>query len=113
MFISMMYSISIFAQIGTNDIYDSEDSNRMERYAHFGLSTGETVSIVIGIILLLIAKNMTDKSSNLKTGLGCVGIVCAFPLVFVVLAVAQKTIGYASVLVIVGGGLYFLFGKNK
>jgi hypothetical protein len=106
-------SFSLLAQRGYDDYMDEEDTKDFERYAHLGLSKGEITSIIIGIVLLLIAKNMTDRNPNLRLGLGCVGVLCALPLVLVILAVAQKAIGYAIILALVVGGLYFLFGQNK
>ena len=109
----IVYSMSTFAQRGYDDYADEEDIKDFERYAHLGLSKGEIISIIVGIVLLLVAKSMTDKNPNLRIGLGCVGVLCALPLVLVILAVAQKAIGYAIILAIVVGGLYFLFGQNK
>lgn len=106
-------SFSASAQRVYDDYMDDEDTENFERYAHFGLSKGEIISIFIGIILLLIAKSMTEKNQNLRFGLGCVGVLCALPLVLVILAVAQKAIGYAVILALVVGGLYLLFGQNR
>lgn len=106
-------SISVFAQRGYDDYMDEEYNEDFERYAHLGLSMGEIISIIAGIILLLIAKNMTDKNPSLRIGLGCIGFLCAIPLILVILAISQKAIGYAIILAFVVGGLYFLFKQNK
>jgi hypothetical protein len=103
----------MYAQRVYDDYMDEEDTKDFERYAHLGLTKGEIISIIAGIILLLIAKNMTDKNPNLRIFLGCIGFLCALPLLLVILAVAQKAIGYAIILALVVGGLYFLFGQNK
>jgi len=109
-----IYSILAYSQMGYEYTPDEEDVQDFQRYAHLNLSKGEVISIIVGIVLLLIAKNIldTEKESNVGKGLGCAGFICLIPLILVILAVAQKLIGYAIILAIIIGGLYLLFGKK-
>lgn len=91
---------------------DEEDVASFNKYAHLNLSTYEWISIVIGIVLLLVYKTMRDQGKSGANAIGCIGILAALPLVLIVLALAQKVIGYGIILAIVVGGLYFLFGKK-
>lgn len=109
-FVSIIISTPLFA-----DRYydaDEEDIANFNKYAHLNLSTFEWVSIVVGIVLLLIYKNMRDEGKSGANAIGCIGILAALPLVLIVLALAQKVIGYGIILAIVVGGIYFLFGKK-
>ncbi len=111
--VSFLYSASIFAQRVYDDLADEDDVKQFERYAHLGLSKGEILSIVVGVVLLLIAKNLSSENEKIGTGLGCLGALCVLPLVLVILAVAQKVIAYGVILAVIVGALYFLFGKNE
>lgn len=112
--ILLFYMMSTYAQgYDDYDYTDEEYIEKYERYARLDLSKGEIISIVVGIVLLLVAKNMTDKNQKFRIGLGCIGFLSAAPLVLVILAIAQKAIGYAVILAIVVGGLYYLFGQKK
>jgi hypothetical protein len=112
--ILLLFVTSIsFCQRGYDVDYESDDISDFQRYAHFRLSGGEFLAIVIGIILLLIAKNMTDINTNLRRGVGCLGLICSLPLILVILALTQKAMGYALVLAIVVGGLYYLFNQDN
>jgi hypothetical protein len=108
-----MFSINTLAQRGYDDYLDIEDIKDFERYAHLGLSKAEIISIVIGLILLLMAKNMNISNKTIEISLICIGLLCSIPLVLVILAIAQKIIGYAIILGLILGGLYLLFGYNK
>jgi hypothetical protein len=109
----LVYSISMFAQYGNDDYEHEDDNNDFERYAHLGLSKEEIISIIIGIILLLIAKYMSEKYSILRMITGFAGFLCILPIIMVILAVTQKVITYAVILAIIVGIIYFLFRSKK
>lgn len=113
----LLYSIllntfEVYSQ-GYDGYMDEEDRADFERYAHFGLSTFEKISIAVGIVLLLIAFN-AKLNEKFKFGIGCIGLLAAIPLVLVVLAVAQKALYYVLITAAIVGGLWYLFsGKWK
>lgn len=112
----VVYSMYSFAQKGYEDYADEEEIIDFEKYAQLDLSKVEIISIVIGIILLLVTKKMIDKDSKSQIGvglIGCIGVLCAFPLILVILAVAKKAIEYTIILAVVIGGLYLLFSQKE
>lgn len=103
----------LYAQRGGDDYMDEEDVRDFQRYAHGGLSKFETISIVVGIVLLLIAKSMRENNHSFSNVVGIIGCLAILPLVLVLLAVLQKVIGYAIVAVLIIGGLVYLFGSKQ
>jgi hypothetical protein len=108
----LLTTSDLLAQRGYED-YDEEDVRDFERYAHLNLSSFEWICIAVGIILLLIAKSIRDQNKKTSNVFGCLGAVAALPLLMVLLAVAQKAIGYVIILVLIVGGLYYLFGNKS
>lgn len=109
-FVSLIITMPLYAE----RYYDADEDDvaSFNKYAHLNLSSYEWISIVIGIVLLLVYKTMRDEGKSGANAIGCIGILAALPLVLIVLALAQKVIGYGIILAIVVGGLYFLFGKK-
>lgn len=109
-FISLIITMPLYAE----RYYDADEDDvaSFNKYAHLNLSSYEWISIVIGIVLLLVYKTMRDEGKSGAKAIGCIGVLAASPLVLIVLALAQKVIGYGTILAIVVGGLYFLFGKK-
>jgi uncharacterized Tic20 family protein len=100
-------------RLGADEYMDEEDIEDFNRYAHFQLSSFEWWSIVVGVILIFIAREIGEKQKGVSTVLYIIGGLASLPLVLVILALAQKAIGYALALAIVVGALYFLFGKKS
>jgi hypothetical protein len=98
---------------GADEYLDDDDIRDFNRYAHFGLSSSEWMSIIIGIVLILIAREIKEKQKGVSTVLFVIGGLASIPLLLVILALAQKAIGYALALALVVGTLYFLFGKKS
>ena len=109
-FVSLIITMPLYAE----RYYDADEDDvaSFNKYAHLNLSSYEWISIVIGIVLLLVYKTMRDEGKSGANAIGCIGVLAALPLVLIVLALAQKVIGYGIILAIVVGGLYFLFGKK-
>lgn len=106
--LSLLSSPVLFAQD-----YDADEIRDFERYAHVGLSKGEIISIVVGVVLVLVAKSIRDNNQQASNVVGCLGILAGFPLLMVLLAVAQKVLAYGLVLALIVGGIYFLLGKKS
>lgn len=107
-------SINVFSQrVGADEYLDDDDIRDFNRYAHFGLSSFEWCSIVVGIVLILIAREIREKQKGVSTVLFIIGGLASIPLLLVILALAQKAIGYAIALAVVVGALYYLFGKKS
>ena len=107
-------SIIALAQRGSMDYdYDEDEIKDFNRYAHFGLSTAEWWSVAIGIILILIAREIREKQKGFSTALYIIGFPAVCPLILVILAVAQKLLGLALMLGTIVGVLYLLFGKKS
>lgn len=109
-YLFLLSSLKLFAQ----DEGDSDDEqSQFERYAHLGLSKGEIISIVIGILLILIAINFNLRSKILVKIVFGLGIICLLPLLAVILAVGQKVVAYGLILAFIIGALYFIFTIRK
>lgn len=108
----LLYLISPAQRMSVDDYTDEEDVKDFNRYAHLGLSTFEWWSIVIGIVLILIAREINNNQKGISTLLFVIGGLAVLPLVLVILALAQKAIGYGIALAAILAVLYFLFGKK-
>lgn len=91
---------------------DHDDVELFNKYSHLNLPTHEWVMIGIGIVLLLVHKNMKEEGKSGANAVGCLGIIAALPLILIIIAVAQKAIGYGILLAAIVGVLYLVF-KNK
>lgn len=112
--VAILISNLVSAQRAYVDDYADEDDIRdFDRYAHFGLTTFEWWSIVIGVILILMARGLKENQKSGSTPLFIIGGLAVLPLVLVILAIAQKVIGYGLALAAILGVLYFLFGKKS
>jgi hypothetical protein len=103
----------LHAQRGGDDFMDEEDVRDFQRYAHGGLSKFETISIVVGIVLLLIAKSIRENNRSTSNVIGIIGCLAILPLILVLLAVIQKAIGYTIIAVLIIGGLVYLIGRKS
>lgn len=110
-FLTTVLSILVYTNCYSQ--FDEDEIRDFNRYAHFGLSTFEWISIAVGIVLLLIYREVKTKNKSFATILAVIGVIAIIPLVLVILALAQKAIGYAIALAVVVGALYFLFGNKK
>ena len=99
-------------RVSVDDYADEEDIREFNRYAHFKLTTFEWWSIVIGVVLIIIAKGLKENNKSGSTPLFIIGGLAVLPLVLVILSIAQKIIGYGLVLGAIIAVLYFLFGKK-
>jgi hypothetical protein len=102
------------AQRGYDDPMDEEDRADLERYAHLGLSSGEKISIGVGIALFILSNLTSESLPKLKNPLLVIGGLCCIPLLKVILAITQKVISYGLTLAVIVGVLYFIFKpKNR
>jgi hypothetical protein len=92
--------------------FEADEIQSFNKFAHLRLSSNEWWSIVVGIILFLIAREIREKQKWISTGLFIIGFIALVPLIIVILAVAQKLLGYAFILGIILGVLYLLFVKK-
>lgn len=112
--VTFFLSTLLFGQrVGADEYLDDDDIRDFNRYAHFGLSSFEWGSIIVGIVLILIAREIREKQKGASSVLFVIGGLAILPLLLVVLALAQKAIGYAIALALVVGALYYLFGKKS
>lgn len=111
-FTTIAFNVNVFAQRYSEPM-DEEEAADFERYAHVGLSSGEKISIGVGIAMLLIGKLLSETSPKISVALFIIGGLCCLPLLMVILAVASKIISYAVVLAIIVGVIYFIFKGHK
>lgn len=108
-----LISYRLFSQrAGSDEWYDSEAAAEHNRYAHLGLSTGEWISIIIGIVCMLIARNIQDSNKGASKVFWVIGGLASIPLLLVITAVVGKLLGYALILATIIGILYALFNQK-
>jgi hypothetical protein len=104
---------NLFSQRGgADEWYDSEAASEQNRYAHLGLSTGEWISIIVGIVCLLIARNIKDSNKGASKVFWVIGGLASIPMLLVITAVVGKLLGYALILATIIGILYALFNQK-
>ena len=111
----LIISISLFAQTDDWEYVrtdDKESTGDFVEYVHFCFSKSGIISIIIGLFLLLIAKNIQNKNSILRMGLGCFGVLCILPLILLILVIAQKLLGYAIIIAMIVG-IYHIVKQDK
>lgn len=108
-----LISYRLFSQrVGTDEWYDRDAAAEQNRYAHLGLSTGEWISIVVGIVCMLIASNLQDSNKGVAKVFWVIGGLASIPLLLVITAVVGKLLGYALILATIIGILYALFNQK-
>lgn len=88
---------------------DPDREKEFNRYAHLGLTTVEWLLIIIGLILILIAKKISNDHERISTVFYYVGGFACLPLIMIIISLAQKVLEYAFFLALILGLLYFIY----
>ena len=93
--VSLLVSSSIFASDRFSDDPDVDQILENERYARLDLTGLEWISIVVGILLIVIGRELRSQNSKVGTPLLVVGGLLCIPLLLIIGTLFFKIVGYA------------------